>query len=445
MFTIVAAYDSRYGIAKGKYIPWKCPEDLTFFKKLTKDNVVIMGRKTYESIGKPLSNRTNIVISKTAPLDIPDITVVRDLVECCVACSKIPNVNYYVIGGAEIYTMFLKSKLVSDSYITEMRGSYDCDLFFPDELAQVPRKVNHLVELPDAVIMHYVYPNIEENLFIDLGRKILTDGNEKADRTGTGTLSLFGQHLEFDLSDGTFPLLTSRKMFFRGVFEELMLYIRGQTNNQILVDKGINVWTPNTTRKFLDDKGLQHLPTGDMGPSYGFLFRHFGAEYKTSTDDYTGQGVDQLARAVELIKNNPSDRRIIISLWDPTNIDKCPLPPCLYNYQFYVSNGTLSCMMTQRSSDFAIAGGWNVATGALLTIMIATVCGLKPGKLTWNLGDVHIYKNLIAEFRKQLDVTPYKFPKLIINKKENIELYEYSDLLLLGYKSHAALSFALSV
>lgn len=444
MFTIVVAYDGAYGIGKNKTIPWKSPEDLAFFKKLTKDNVVIMGRKTYESIGKPLPDRVNIVMSETLPVDTPGVRVVRDLESCCDECSKIPNKNYYVIGGAEIYALFLKSGLVSEAYVTELRGEYDCDVFFPGYL--VPgRTVEHIKEIENGIIMRYTYPNNEEKAFLSLGNAILETGVKKLDRTGTGTYSLFGKRLEFDLTNNRFPLLTSRKMFLRGVFEELMLYIRGQTDNQILVDKGINVWTPNTTRKFLDDRELQHLPIGDMGPSYGFLFRHFGADYTDCKADYKGKGVDQLSRLINLIKTKPDDRRMIISLWDPINIDKCPLPPCLYNYQFYVSNGTLSCMMTQRSSDFAIAGGWNVATGALLTMLLAVTCGLRPGKLIWNLGDVHIYNNLIEEFKKQLNREPYRFPKLHITKKENIEDYTYGDLKMLGYKSYEPLTFKLSV
>ena len=446
MFSIVVAYDAEYGIGKNQSIPWKCPEDLAFFKKLTTGNVVIMGRKTYESIGKPLPNRTNIVISKTLPLDTVGVTVVRDLESCCEVCSKIPNLEYYVIGGAEIYKMFLASGLVSCAYVTEIVGSYECDVFYPNELESLPRKINKIQHNPDKFyITKYTYINFEERSFLVLGKEILNTYCEKQDRTGTGTVSLFGKRLEFNLEHGKFPLLTSRKMFVRGIFEELMLYIRGQTNNNILAAKGINVWTPNTTREFLDSRGLQHLPAGDMGPSYGFLFRHFGAEYTDCKTDYTGKGVDQLGRVIHLLKTNPNDRRMIISLWDPVNIDNCPLPPCLYNYQFYVYDGKLSCMMTQRSSDFAIAGGWNVATGALLTYMLARVCNLEPGKLIWNLGDVHVYKNLIEEFRKQLDREPYQFPIISIPKKENIEDYEFKDIKLFGYKSHPALNFTLSV
>jgi thymidylate synthase len=233
-------------------------------------------------------------------------------------------------------------------------------------------------------------------------------------------------------------------MFLRGIFEELMLYIRGQTNSKILEDKGITVWKGNTSRNFLDSCGLT-LPEGDMGASYGFLFRHFGAEYKTCLDDYTNKGFDQLYYAIDKLKNNPSDRRIIISLWDPNNLNKCPLPPCLYNYQFYVADNKLYCMMTQRSSDYAVAGGWNIATGSLLTYLIASVCGLEPYKLLWNIGDTHIYNNLVDQIKEQVNRRPYLFPKIIINKKQKIEDYEYSDIKLLCYNYHEPIQMNMNV
>jgi thymidylate synthase len=234
-------------------------------------------------------------------------------------------------------------------------------------------------------------------------------------------------------------------MFLRGIFAELMLFIRGQTNNQILEDQRISVWRGNTTRDFLDARGLQHMPVGDMGASYGFLFRHFGAKYDTCLTDYTGQGVDQLGNLIQTIKASPNDRRLIISLWSPPDLDKCPLPPCLYNYQFYIHGKNLSCMMTQRSSDFAVAGGWNIATGALLTYLIAAVCKLEPYELIWNLGDVHIYNNLTEQTKQQLVRCPRVFPKLYINKKENIEDFEFSDLELLCYDPHESIEMILNV
>jgi thymidylate synthase len=279
-------------------------------------------------------------------------------------------------------------------------------------------------------------------------KKILDTGYPSDDRTGTGTISLFGERLEFDLSNNKFPLVTTRRMFLRGIFEELMLYIRGQTDNNILAEKKINVWTPNTTREFLDKRGLHQLPTGDMGHSYGFSFRHFGGEYIDCRTDYKGVGYDQLTELIKEIKVNPCSRRLIISLWEPNHMHKAALPPCLYNYQFYVRGEKLSCMMTQRSSDQFMAGGWNVATGALLTIMIAHVCKLSPDRLVWNIGDAHIYNNLIDQVKEQISRIPYQFPYLLLKDASDItdiQQFEYKNIDLCGYRSHSAISGVMSV
>jgi thymidylate synthase len=437
MFHTVVCVDNKYGISKEGKTPWYYKEDLKFFKELTNNNIVIMGRKTYESIGGLLSNRINIIISKN---NYPSCITFTDLWKCVEYCSvNFKNKKIFVIGGSGIYNWFIKNNLISSEYITLINKNYNCDNFYID--TKQPKKLIYICDEYNRFLIEHF--NTEEYNFLKLAKNIL-NGNSKSDRTGTGTISIFGNQLTFDLSNNTFPLLTTRKMFLRGIFEELMLYIRGQTNSKILEDKGITVWKGNTSRNFLDSCGLT-LPEGDMGASYGFLFRHFGAEYKTCLDDYTNKGFDQLYYAIDKLKNNPSDRRIIISLWDPNNLNKCPLPPCLYNYQFYVADNKLYCMMTQRSSDYAVAGGWNIATGSLLTYLIASVCGLEPYKLLWNIGDTHIYNNLVDQIKEQVNRRPYLFPKIIINKKQKIEDYEYSDIKLLCYNYHEPIQMNMNV
>jgi thymidylate synthase len=449
MFTAIVAVDLNKGIGKNNTIPWKCSADMKHFKNLTTGHVVIMGRKTFESMNcKPLKNRINCVIG-TSKNKIDEVLYFDSPETCARHCmTNYKEQHLFVIGGNQIYTWFYNNNYISNTYLTELDSWYDCDVFFDsyDKVVSGAEISNENIEYEKdkhISIIHFKHVNLDESNFLNLGKEILL-GNTKADRTGTGTISLFGKQLEFDLSGNTFPLLTSRKMSLRLIFEELMLYLRGQTDNNILVDKGVNIWTANTTREFLDKRGLD-LPVGDMGPSYGFLFRHFGAKYINCKTDYKGQGTDQLQYVIDTIKKDPTNRRLIISLWDPTNIDKCPLPPCLYNYQFYITQDKLSCMMTQRSSDFAVAGGWNVATGALLTYLIASVTNLEPNKLIWNIGDVHIYKNLIDDFKEQVKREPYAFPKLYLNKKIDITNYEYEDLTLLGYKNHPAIKYQMSV
>lgn len=449
MFSVVVAIDQDCNIGKQGNIPWKCPEDLLHFKTLTAKNVVIMGRKTYESIGKPLPDRINIVISSSS-----DSTTLSSDTSVCICKDPWDVVRYcwqnhrnkkwFVIGGSQIYDWFWNHRLIQDVHVTYIKAIHDaCDVkfMFPRPNAKLI-STTKLSEIADY--SYYMVQNQEEIACLDLMREILNSGNLKSDRTGTGTKSLFGKQLRFDLRNNTFPLMTTRKMFLRGIFAELMLFIRGQTNNQILEDQKISIWRDNTTREFLDSRQLQHMPVGDMGSSYGFLFRHFGASYITCLHNYTGQGVDQLQNVINTLKTNPNDRRIIISLWDPTSLNNCPLPPCLYNYQFYVHNNELSCMMTQRSSDFVVAGGWNIATGALLTYLIANVCGLTPAELVWNLGDVHIYNNLVEQAKVQSKREPRTYPKLFINKKEKIEDFEFADLELIVYDPYPAIEMVMN-
>lgn len=446
MFSLVVAFDLENNIGKNGKIPWKCSEDLVNFKQITEGHVIIMGRKTYESIGHALPNRINIVLSNTAIIrDALTFNNPWDIVKHC-------DMNYsdkkcFVIGGNDLYTWFLDNNLIDIAHITYIDTVVtNCDVKFTSMKLRTNFKTISTLKLSELATYEVCkFVNREELNFLKLMREILNNGNTRTDRTGTGTLSLFGKQLKFNLRNNTFPLITTRKMFLRSIFCELMLFIRGQTDSKILEEKKINIWKGNTSREFLNSRGLNHMPVGDMGSSYGFLFRHFGAKYTTCQEDYYGKGFDQLAYVIETIKTNPTDRRLIISLWDPNSLDNCPLPPCLYNYQFYVNNGELSCMMTQRSSDFAVAGAWNIATGSILCYLIATICNLTPGDLIWNLGDVHIYNNLIEQTKTQLSREPNTFPKLFVKKKNSIEDFEFEDLLLINYNPAPAIKFIMNV
>lgn len=445
MFSLIVARDYNYGIGYNGKIPWHNSDDLEFFKQTTLNTVVIMGRKTFESIGKPLVDRVNIVISKNTEfiqhlpagvigVSSPDLAVI-------VCRDKFPNKKHFVIGGSKIYKWFIENELINEMYISEIEAACNVDTYFNVDLVNWNSK---MLKQADRVKMFlYVKRNTEELQFLQLMGKTLK-GNVKTSRTSVNTRSVFGERLTFSLLHGQFPLLTTRPMFLRGIFEELMFNLRGQTDTKILEKKSINVWKGNTSREFLDSKKLFHLKEGDMGPSYGFLFRHFGAEYISCDTDYKGKGFDQVAYVIDKLKNNHDDRRIMINLWDPRTIDQCALPPCLYNYQFYVNGMYLSCMMTQRSSDIAVAGGWNIAAGALLTILLAKVCNLEPKELIWNIGDVHIYDNLVEQVVEQIKREPFQFPRLVVNKKEEITDYEFGDLELIGYQHLPAIKMVMN-
>lgn len=446
MISSIVAHDINNGISHNGKIPWDISEDRKLFKKITSGAVVIMGRTTFESIGRPLPDRTNIVISSTMDKKRDDIHVVDSpqmalLTSLNIAATEKKQI--FVIGGSAVYEWFNAGGHVTREYVTEINVDYKCDNFYKPSKSRKLQQI--LMTGCNYSIVQYSVDNHEEMNFIELGKKIMGKNNLRIDRTLVGCYSLFGAQLEFDIQNYRFPLLTTRAMYFRGIFEELMMYIRGQTNSDILAKKAVNVWEKHTSREFLDKCGLKHLPVGDMGPSYGFLFRHFGASYVDCKTNYENKGVDQLTNAINLIKKDPTSRRIIISLWDPSQITNCPLPPCLHQYQFFVDGKSLSCMMTQRSSDFPVAGGWNVATGALLTILIAATTNLEPHRLIWNIGDIHIYKNLKDAFSEQLMRVPFMWPHLVVKKKDDITKYEYSDIKLIGYNHHPTIKFEMNV
>merc|ERR1712066_1036846 len=224
--------------------------------------------------------------------------------------------------------------------------------------------------------------------YLDLIEKILKQGKVRDDRTGVGTISLFGAQMRFSLRD-QFPLLTTKRTFWRGVAEELIWFIQGNTNAQDLADKNVKIWDANGSREFLDSRGLKNNEVGDLGPVYGFQWRHFGAEYKNCHSNYENQGVDQLQNVIDTIRKNPTCRRIIMNAWNCKDLSKMALPPCHVMCQFYVntSKNTLSCQMYQRSADMGLGVPFNIASYALLTVMIAHVCDLSPGDFVHTLGD----------------------------------------------------------
>ena len=253
-----------------------------------------------------------------------------------------------------------------------------------------------------------------EYSYLNLLKRVYETGDIGEDRTAIGTKSLFGEHMRFDLTKG-FPLLTTKRVFWKGVVEELLFFLKGETNSKLLEQKGVNIWKGNTSREFLDKRGLNHLPAGDIGSGYGFQWRHWNAIYKDCTTDYTGQGIDQIRYIVSEIKNSPTSRRIYFSAWNPSALNNMALPPCHLACQFRVlSGGRLSCSVYIRSNDLFLGAPFNIASYALLTHIIASACGLVPQDLILNIGDAHIYCNHLEQVKEQLSRKPLPFPTLTI-------------------------------
>ncbi len=252
--------------------------------------------------------------------------------------------------------------------------------------------------------------------YIDLINRVLTEGVKRDDRTGTGTIGVFGHQMRFNLQDG-FPLLTTKKLHLKSIIYELLWFIKGDTNIRYLQENGVRIWN-----EWADENG-------DLGPVYGHQWRSWPA--------YDGTTIDQLGNVIEQIKNNPNSRRLIVSAWNVAEVENMALPPCHTMFQFYVANGKLSCMLYQRSADIFLGVPFNIASYALLTMMIAQVCGLKPGEFIHTLGDAHIYLNHLEQVREQITRQPYPLPQMKINTQvTNINDFRYEDFELINYQAH---------
>ncbi|HEV8513602.1 MAG TPA: thymidylate synthase [Cyclobacteriaceae bacterium] len=261
--------------------------------------------------------------------------------------------------------------------------------------------------------------------YLELMQEILDKGSIKTDRTGTGTKSVFGRQLRFDLSNG-FPLVTTKKLHLRSIIYELLWFLKGETNIKYLKDNKVTIWD-----EWADENG-------DLGPVYGSQWRSWPAP--------GGKKIDQIANVIQQIKTKPDSRRHIVSAWNPAEVDNMALPPCHALFQFYVADGKLSCQLYQRSADYFLGVPFNIASYALLLEMFAQQCDLIPGEFVWTGGDVHLYSNHFEQAKLQLSREPFPLPKLIIKRKpSSIFEYEFEDFEIVNYQSHPSIKAPIAV
>jgi thymidylate synthase len=262
-------------------------------------------------------------------------------------------------------------------------------------------------------------------VYLDLMRHVLETGTRKSDRTGTGTLSVFGHQMRFDLEDG-FPLVTTKKVHLKSIIHELLWFLKGESNIRYLKENGVSIWD-----EWADEQG-------ELGPVYGVQWR----KWKTAD----GRTVDQIARVLDDLKRNPDSRRMIVTAWNPGEIEKMALPPCHAFFQFYVAEGRLSCQLYQRSADIFLGVPFNIAGYSLLTMMVAQVSGLKPGEFVHTLGDAHLYSNHLEQARLQLSREPRPLPRMTINPdRRSLFEFRYEDFKLEGYDPHPAIPAPVAV
>lgn len=261
--------------------------------------------------------------------------------------------------------------------------------------------------------------------YLDLMKDILENGSRKTDRTGTGTLSLFGRQLRFDLSEG-FPLITTKKLHLRSIIYELLWFLKGETNIKYLKDNGVSIWD-----EWADENG-------ELGPVYGHQWRSWPAP--------DGRSIDQISQVIAQIKQKPDSRRHIVTAWNPAEVEKMALPPCHALFQFYVADGKLSCQLYQRSADYFLGVPFNIASYALLTYMFAQQCDLLPGDFVWTGGDVHLYTNHLEQANLQLTRKPYALPQLNIKRRPvSIFEYQFEDFEILNYQAHPLIKAPIAV
>ena len=465
MINVILAVDKNYGLGFDNKLSWHIPEELSIFKEKTKDSILIVGRKTFEKL-PILKNRIVFCISRNIIINSEknDCIVVYQSIDEAIEQARKLNKPIFIIGGNEIYNYVFKNYknelLVHISFIKE---SYTCDRFF--DINNL--KNFYIIQKNDYErFTHYEmkYQKYGEQQYLDLIKDILENGERRQTRNAE-TLSDFCKHLKFDLRDG-FPLLTTKKMFLKGIIEELLFFIRGDTNSKILEEKGINIWKGNTSREFLDANGFKDRKEGEMGPMYGSIWRNFnslssereksilkdsrsvkfnyiaynkdGMSYTTDTVDCINFDIDQLKFVINEIKTNPTSRRILMTTFNPSQVNQGVLWPChSITIQFYVQDGFLDMFCYCRSQDIALGTGFNIASSSLLLMIISQITKLIPRYMNMTMGDAHIYSDHVDPIKIQLERIPYTFPTLILPEFESVEEVEklnFNDFKLENYQ-----------
>ena len=496
----IVACDNKGGIGKNNTLPWNIKDDMHFFKKMTDGNIVVMGSNTFFSIPenfRPLTNRLNLVLTHNDELlknkhkennliffniDINKKNNIitsnnnKDLYKLIKLSILVKN-NYlysnkeiFIIGGESIYKLFLNLLIENNSnyydlilnkiYITYIYKNYKCDTFFPklkqnfnlinysDKKYDEKEKVNFRYLIYDKSLVSI---SNDEKKYLDLANKILNNGNYRVDRTGTGIYSIFGTQTRFNISE-YIPILTTKRVPFKTCVNELLWFLNGDTNNKNLQDKNVHIWDGNSSRNFLDKIGLNHLKENDCGACYGFQWRHFGADYINCNTDYTNKGFDQVKYVLNLLKTDPFSRRIFLSAWNSSDLDKTCLPPCHVSIQFFVdyNNGKyyLSGHMYQRSADWFLGEPFNILSYAILIYLFAEICNMIPNELIISTGDTHIYSNHIEQMKEQISRECLTRSKLWINpdvKNKKLEDITSDDFDLIGYFSHPTIKAEMAV
>ncbi len=466
-FNLISVVTKNYGISYDGKVPWIDEQYNAYFDELTKDGILVMGRKTFENlpdIKRPFSDRLTVVLSndymKYSHLENNRLIFVNmyNLVNRVLELRQ--NRSVWIVGGAEVYKQLMP--MCQKVYITLLDKNVQSAITFPDmppyfELMKYSQKGWSDNEQCDFRVLEY-HRNMNspcrnhELQYLVLLRKLTEIQKPRLDRTGTGTVGFFGNSMRYDVSK-YLPLLTTKFVPIKMIIKELLWFLRGQTDVKVLQKEGVHIWDGNSTREFLDSRGLTHLEEGDLGYSYGMLWRHFGAEYKDCHTDYSGQGADQIKYIINELKTNPFSRRILMSSWNPPQLNNVALPPCHVLFQLYVEedddgNKHLSGQLYQRSQDTFLAANYNLIEYTILLYILAKKCDMYPKEMIHTMGDVHLYLDHIEAAKEQLTRHPRPQPILELDNSivhKEIEDITIDDFELIGYMPYPSIRAKMSV
>ena len=430
MIEVILAMTEEGGIGLNGGIPWSHNKDeMAFFRTKTMDSVMIVGRVTYPTVKHISDTRVIKVISKqTFTFEETLDAVLRDY----------PSKKIFIIGGAELYNYVFENygHIIDRVHLSIMPDCF-CDRFVKLDTT----KYTVASSQNCGTFRHYVLENkknLGETQYLALLRQIVQNpSNLTYGRNGV-VKSGFVSNLAFNLEVG-FPLLTTKKMFFRGIVEELIFFLKGETDSKLLEAKGVNIWKENTNRQFLDDHGKSDYREGDMGPMYGYQWRNFGKPYS----EPSSKGVDQFLNIIEMIKFDPKSRRIFMTNYNPAQASEGVLYPChsiVLHFFVDVETKSLDMFCYNRSSDLFLGLPFNIASSALMLTIVAYLTKLTPRMLHISLGDCHIYEQHIESVNQQLGRVPYKFPNLLICKEfSTVEELTFEHFNVIDYKSHSTI------
>lgn len=441
MVQVIVAMNEKGGIGYQDCLPWHCKEELAIFKQKTLGKTLIVGRKTAEHLPK-LADRKIICITHNILLKTNDWNnevVISNRIE-----DFIDSDDIMIAGGSQLYeTAFRNPSLVKKVHMSIIKGDHTCDAYFQLEWLE---KFVIIDKKEYDGFTHYVLIRADhgEHQYLKLLRETISNGYRRHGRNGD-TISMFKNDMTFDLRDG-FPLLTTKKMFLRGILEEFLFFLRGDTDSISLSEKKVRIWEKNTTEEFICSRGLDYAK-GVMGPMYGYQWRFFNAPYKVDNTGHpipTKEGIDQLADVVNLIKTDPQSRRILMTSYNPCQADMGVLYPChSITIQFYVYEDFLDMFCYNRSQDIFLGVPFNIASSSLLLLIVSKLTCKIPRFFYMTMGDTHIYSEHLEQVKEQMIRIPYSFPQLDfpdIKNLEDINTLCAKDFILSNYNCHPSIN-----